>query len=57
MKEKVFKLNININSLYWYEYLEDLNVEEAKNKITAVIKDLLSKDGRLDIMNIDISII
>lgn len=57
MKEKVFKLNININSLYWYEYLEDLNIEEAKNKITAVIKDLLSKDGRLDIMNIDISII
>lgn len=56
VEEKVFKIDINVKGLAWYEYYGHLDVDEAVEAIKSRIQAALSSLGDVDISNIDIEV-
>ena len=56
-EEKIFKFEINIKGLYYYEYNGQLDIEEAEQAIKEALQNIIdSKDGNVDVINTDISV-
>lgn len=56
MKEKVFKFELNIKGIAYYEYSNDLNVEEARRTIQSRLLEALKQLGDVDIITEDLSL-
>lgn len=56
IKETTCKFELNVKGTAWYEYYDELSIDEALDAIRERLKAALDNLGDIDISDVDISI-